>query len=259
MSFFQEKSALITGAASGIGYALCQALWQRGARVYATDINTQGLAKLHESSAGAIQTIALNASDASAMQNLQERIVSEHGALDFQFNNAGIVAGGPFEAMSMDSWHKIVDINLWAVVHGSRLAYAQMKKQGHGHIVNTASTAGMAPVAKSTAYAMTKHAVVGLSTSLREEARPYGVHVSVAIPGLVDTAIFGQAINLAGHDYAAAMKQVPIKKISPQQAAIAMLKGVENNQQFIVFPLYNKLIVALNRLLPGLMARLLNR
>jgi short-subunit dehydrogenase len=115
------------------------------------------------------------------------------------------------------------------------------------------------PVARSTAYATTKHAVVGLSTSLREEGRPHGIRVSVAIPGLVDTRIFSAATNVGGHDYAAAIGKMPIGKISPQQAACAILAGVTHNRQYIVFPAYNRLIVGLSRMFPGFMGWLINR
>ena len=134
-----------------------------------------------------------------------------------------------------------------------------MLKQRNGHIINTASTAGLTPVANSTAYAATKHAVVGLSTSLREEARKYGVRVSVVIPGLVDTNIFTSATNLRGYDYDANIKRLPIRKISPEQAANAILRGVIRNQAYIIFPAYNRLIVFLYRLLPSFVGRLINQ
>ena len=260
MNPFAGKSAVVTGGASGIGYALCRELCARGATVYAADLSETGLARLKQDCADAALTaIKLDVTDEAAVKSLLARAVTEHGRLDYLFNNAGIVVGGDFEKMDSATWRKIVDINLWGVVHGSQHGYALMLKQRHGHIVNTASTAGVSPVAKSTAYATTKHAVVGLSTSLREEARLHGIFVSVVIPGLVDTNIFSTATNLKGHDYDAAMKRVPIGKISPLQAAQAILAGVARNRQFIVFPAYNRVIVGLTRLMPGFMGWLINR
>lgn len=259
MSQFAGKIAVVTGAASGIGYALCQALSLRGAKVYAADVNLQGLTQLADSLQGRLTTCLLDVTDEQAVHALLSRVVDECGQLDLLFNNAGIVVGGDFEHMDGAAWKKIIDINLWGVIYGCQHGYALMLKQGQGHIINTASTAGLTPVAKSTAYAATKHAVVGLSTSLREEARAHGLKVSVVIPGLVDTNIFATATNLADHDYDAAIHQVPINKITPQQAAQAILHGVERNRQYIIFPAYNRLIVAMNRWFPALTARLINR
>jgi len=259
MSYWQDKVAIVTGGASGIGYALCRELCRQGATVYAADLNPVGLQRLKEDCADARSHVAtLNVAEEPAVGAFIERVVSEQGRIDYLFNNAGIVTGGHFEDMDFDKWRRIVDINLWGVIYGTQHAYAQMLRQGHGHIVNTASTAGVMPVAKSTAYAATKHAVVGLSLSLREEGRKHGIRVSAVVPGLVDTNIFATATNLKGHDYDAAMKKVPMAKISPAQAAEHILDGVRANRQFIVFPGSNRAIVAMNRLLPGFMGWLIN-
>ncbi|AXQ28738.1 SDR family oxidoreductase [Solimonas sp. K1W22B-7] len=259
MNAFEGKVAIVTGGASGIGYALCRELCGRGATVYAADLNPAGLLRLQQDCAGpGLLVVTLNVTEEPAVKALLDRAVREQGRIDYLFNNAGIVTGGDFEHMDFDQWRKIVDINLWGVIYGTQHGYAQMLKQGHGHIVNTASTAGVMPVAKSTAYATTKHAVVGLSVSLREEARKHGIRVSTVVPGLVDTNIFATATNLKGHDYAAAMKKVPTGKISPAQAAGHILDGVAANRQFIVFPGSNRVIVAMNRLLPGFMGWLIN-
>lgn len=259
MSPFAGKSAVVTGGASGIGYALCQALDQHGVWVYAADVNEAGLAKLQQTSSAKLKTHRVDVSDEAAVAVLLQRVMTEQGRLDYLFNNAGVVVGGNFEDMTAAAWQKIININLWGVIHGTQHGYALMLKQGFGHIINTASSAGVLPVAKSTAYAATKHAVVGLSTSLREEARKHGVRISVACPGLVDTNIFASATNLKGHDYDAAMKEVPIDKISPAQAARHMLAGTMRNQQLIVFPFTNRIIVGLYRLMPGVMSRLISQ
>lgn len=253
---FLGTTALVTGAASGIGYALCVALRRRGATVYAADLNADGLTRLAQE-CGAV-SVELDVTDEAAVATALQRVAAERGSVDYLFNNAGIVVGGPLEGMDAATWRKIVDVNLWGVVHGTQHGYALMREQGHGHIVNTASTAGVTPVAKSAAYAATKHAVVGLSTSLREEARRHGVRVSVAIPGLVDTGIFNAATNVRGYDYDAAMRKVPIRKITPQQAAEHILRGVQRDKPYIVFPAVNRVIVALYRLFPAVMGRLIN-
>jgi short-subunit dehydrogenase len=260
VSPFKGASVVVTGASSGIGRALARELHRRGSIVYAAARTERDLAKLAEECGDArLVADVLDVTDGAAVKALFERVVAERGRLDYVFNNAGIVVGGDFEAMDDATWKRILDVNLWGTIYGTQHAYAIMKRQGHGHILNTASTAGVLPVAKSTAYAATKHAVVGLSTSLREEARRHGVRVSVAIPGIVDTAIFGRAINLDGYDYDAAIDRVPIRKITPEQAARATLAGVEANRQMIVYPLYNRVLVGFGRLFPTFMGWLMNK
>lgn len=253
---YSGATALVTGAASGIGYALCVALRRRGAAVYAADLNGAGLSRL-AAECGAVP-LELDVTDEAAVATALKRVAAERGSVDYLFNNAGIVVGGPMEGMDAATWRKIVDVNLWGVVHGTQHGYALMREQGHGHIVNTSSTAGFTPVANSAAYAATKHAVVGLSTSLREEARRHGVRVSVAVPGLVDTGIFTAATNVRGYDYDAAMRKVPIRKITPERAAEHILRGVARDRGYIVFPAVNRVIVALHRLFPTVMGRLIN-
>lgn len=271
MAVFSAKTAVVTGAASGIGLALCRALLAQGAVVFAADRDADGLAKLARLSelseaaesadaagAGRLHTMAV---DVSQEQQVKELLDAAHGAtgqLDYVFNNAGIVVGGDFENMTTDQWRRIVDINVMGVAYGSLYAYQLMLAQGHGHIVNTSSSAGFTPVAKSTAYAATKHAVVGLSRSLHEEGRGHGVRVSVVAPGLVDTNVFGSAINTQGFDYDASIRKLPVKKISAEAAARCILRGVQRNQPVIVFPFYNRLILGAYRLFPRLMGRIIN-
>ncbi len=254
---FENKTAFVTGAASGIGRALAVILAERGATVYAADRDAERLAQLDGTTG--IHAVPLDVSDRSAVTAAVDRVVSESGGLDLMFNNAGIVVGGDFAEMTPDAWQRIVDINFWGVVHGTEAAYAQMRKQGHGHIINTSSSAGVMPVVRSAAYAATKHAVVGLSTSLRAEAAEHDINVTVVLPGLVDTNIFSAATNLASYNYGAAVERVPMKKATPRQAAEAILRGVARNDEFIVFPLLNRLVIQLYRAMPKLMGPIVTR
>lgn len=251
---------MVTGAASGIGRALCLELLRAGATVHGADRDAAGLAKLQQAADGLpLRTRVVDVSDADSVAELIDGVVRGDGRLDYLFNNAGVLVGGAFEATDEAAWRRIVDINLWGVVHGTRFGYAQMLGQGRGHIINTASSAGVLPVAKSTAYATTKHAVVGLSVSLRAEAAARGVRVSVVLPGMVDTAVFGSAHNVGGHDYQKAVDKVPFRKITPERAARDILAGVAKNKQYITFPAYNRIIIGLHRLAPAAMSRIINR
>lgn len=256
MSEFRDRIAIVTGAASGIGAALVEALLEAGAVVIATDVNSSALEA--RPSHPRLRAEALDVTDQAAVHDLVEKAVADHGRLDLMFNNAGIVVGGNFEDTDDIAWRRVVDINFLGVLHGTRAAYAQMRRQGSGHIVNTSSSAGVMPVAQSVAYAATKHAVVGLSTSLRAEAASTGVRVNVVVPGLVDTAIFDSATNVGGYDYARAIKRVPFARVSPARAAAYILDGVAKDKQFITFPAYNRMLVGLNRVAPALMSRVIN-
>ena len=95
------------------------------------------------------------------------------------FNNAGIAVAGDSRDLNLDHWRKVTDVNYWGVVYGSKFAFDAMAKQGHGHIVNIASLAGLIPFPTNLPYSATKHAVVGMSMSLRAEGADLGVNVSV--------------------------------------------------------------------------------
>ncbi len=133
---------------------------------------------------------ALDVRDEKAFRTLVEEVASATGALDVLFNNAGISMGGPTHELTSAHWDRIIDVNLKGVVNGVLWPTdPRMMRQGHGHIVNTASGVGLVAPPYVTAYAVTKHAVVGLSTSLRPEAARHGVAVSVLCPGSVETPI----------------------------------------------------------------------
>ncbi|MCP4591902.1 MAG: SDR family oxidoreductase, partial [bacterium] len=198
MSKFQAKIAIVTGGASGIGQALCKELARRGAAsVVVADVNAEVAREVAEAittAGGRARAAELDVTQAEAVQALVEQTVSEHGRLDYMFNNAGIAIEGEVRDMTLDQWRRIVDVNLWGVIYGTTSAYRVMVGQGFGHIVNTSSGAGLAPVALGTAYSATKHAVVGLSTLLRAEGAGLGVKVSVVCPGAIRTGIVDASV-----------------------------------------------------------------
>ena len=145
---------------------------------------------------GAATAAVVDVRDASGFQKLVDDTAAEHGRLDYLFNNAGIGIAGEERDVSLEDWNTVLDVDLHGVVHGVRAAYALMVKQGHGHIVNTASLAGLLPSPGLVPYAMTKHGVVGLSLSLRAEAAEHGVRVTAVCPGVVDTPILTRAARM---------------------------------------------------------------
>jgi NAD(P)-dependent dehydrogenase (short-subunit alcohol dehydrogenase family) len=243
-SSFHERVAIVTGGASGIGRALCEELTRRGAVVAVADINYEGAQAV-------ASAIAANGGRATAA--LVEDTVRTHGRLDYMFNNAGIGVAGEVRDLSLDHWRKCIDINLWGVIYGTTAAYAAMLRQGSGHIVNTASAAGLIGEPGLAPYSVTKSAVVALSTALRAEAEALGVRVSVVCPGYVDTAIYENAIG-AKIDKDEFLAKLPVRLVTAPDAARAILRGVERNESIVVFPFYARLAWWLTRINPSALA-----
>lgn len=250
MKCFQDKTALVTGAASGMGRALTMRLARAGAHVVATDVNEAGLSGLTDDcvdSSGSVRTQRLDVTNRVAFTNLVDELAGD--GLDYIFNNAGIGIVKEVRDTTDEEWQRIMAVNQHGVLNGTLAAYDVMRRQGSGHIVNTASIAGLMPAPMLTAYAMTKHAVIGLSLSLREEARVYGVNVSAVCPGIVETNIVGademKRLQLDGDNpFDFIRRKAHIKPITADRAAGYILKGVEKNLPEIVFPLHGRMAVA---------------
>nr|BFE81638.1 hypothetical protein GCM10020093_042390 [Planobispora longispora] len=137
------RTAIVTGGASGIGRAVCRELSRRGMHVVAADIDEAGAERTAKEFGCA--SAGLDVTDARAVRDLVRRVKDERGRLDFMFNNAGIAVGGTTDELTLDHWNRTIDVNLRGVVHGVHAAYPIMLEQGRGHIVNTASLAGLTP------------------------------------------------------------------------------------------------------------------
>ncbi len=252
---FAGKQAIVTGAGSGIGAALCRALAAAGAQVVCTDID--GDAAARTAAPLGTSSARLDVTDAAAVQGCVDEVVDRTGRLDLMFNNAGIAWGGDTELLTLDQWNAIIDINVRGVVHGVAAAYPQMVKQGHGHLVNTASMAGLAAAGQITSYVMSKHAVVGLSLALRSEAAGRGVGVLAVCPGAVETPILdkGAVGGFVGRDYF--VKGQGLKKpYDADRLARETLRAVTRNKALLVKPRLSHAQWLMVRAAPGLMQRM---
>jgi len=266
---FEGKVAIVTGAASGIGRALSAALVARGASVVLADIDqaraSELAADLHAGPPGRASAVALDVREPDAVSELVERTVMDHGHLDLMFNNAGIGLGGEVANMTLAHFERAIDVNLRGVIHGVMAAYPAMVRQGRGHIVNTASIAGLLPSPGLAPYATTKHAVVGLSLSLRPEAASRGVRVSVVCPGVIDTPILdkGNPPDLPSvgdlSDGRQALERALGKAYPPELLARDVLAGVARNRPIIVAPHHARRAWAVYRIAPGLTVGLVTR
>jgi NAD(P)-dependent dehydrogenase (short-subunit alcohol dehydrogenase family) len=253
---FLGKTAIVTGAGSGIGAALCRALAHAGADVVCTDIDGTAADSIASGLGANVRAARLDVTDAAAVQAAVDQVVNRTGRLDLMFNNAGIVWGGDTELLTLEQWNAIIDVNLRGVVHGVTAAYPQMLEQGHGHIINTASMAGLTAAGQITSYVTTKHAVVGLSLALRSEARPRGVGVTVVCPAAVETPILdkGGLGGFVGRDYF--LQTQGGKAYDADRLARDVLRAVDKDKAIVVKPRIAHAQWLFARLAPTLMNRL---
>jgi short-subunit dehydrogenase len=255
--------AIIMGGASGIGRAVAEILARQGTTVVLGDINSSLVIETEKSitdTGGKAKAVVLDVTDALMVQKLVQDTVNEFGRLDYMFNNAGICSIGEVKDFSLADWEPMLRTNINGVIHGVNAAYPIMIKQGFGHIINTASLAGLIPNPLLVAYSLTKHAIVGLSTSLRAEAAQYGVKISVICPDYVDTPIRNTSrfIGIKREDADALADMVGIKYIPLAQCAQEIMRGIAKNKAIIIIPAFARLTSLVYRLFPSLVFRLTN-
>jgi NAD(P)-dependent dehydrogenase (short-subunit alcohol dehydrogenase family) len=204
---------------------------------------------------GAASAVGLDVTDAGAVLAAYRAVADEHGRLDLVFNNAGIAVGGLAEEFALEHWDRTIDVNLRGVVHGIHAAYPIMLAQGFGHIVNTASLAGLVHAALMIPYTATKSAVVGLSLALRAEAAGRGVRVSVLCPGFVDTPLLDRinsGLPPTGINDETRMAGGIRPPLYPaEKLARDVMSGLARNKAVIVVPGSARFAALLARYLPA--------
>ncbi|MFJ8653973.1 SDR family oxidoreductase [Streptomyces rochei] len=264
---FTGQLVLVTGAGGGIGRATALAFAEAGARVVAVDrdagaaAHTAELARLVGATAAWAETT--DVSDEQAMEKLAARVDAEYGVVDVLVNNAGIGLSGSFFDTTPQDWKKVLDVNLWGVIHGCRLFGGRMVARGQGgHIVNIASAAAFQPSRALPAYGTSKAAVLMLSECLRAELAEQGIGVTAICPGLVNTGITSTA-HFAGVDadeekrrQRRAARLYGLRNYPPEKVADAVLEAVVHNRPVVPVTPEARGARFISRVFPGALRRL---
>ena len=241
MKEFTGRTAVITGAASGIGRAVSLALAERGAKVVMADVEAKALESARaEAEAGGAEAIAVvtDVTQQASVEALADAAWDRFGAVHIVHNNAGVLIQGPMLDADEKDWEWILAVNLWGVIHGVRAFVPRMLDAGEeGHIVNTASEAGHFASDLYGVYNTSKFAVVGLTESLARELRNTRIGVSMLCPGQVETGIFANVNRPA--DYRRTGDDVPVDRrsvdnaLDPADVAAKVRAAVESGELYI--------------------------
>jgi NAD(P)-dependent dehydrogenase (short-subunit alcohol dehydrogenase family) len=257
-STFKDKVAIITGAASGLGMGFAKEIGKAGGVVVAADIDLAGVEKTVSVIGGNAEAHQLDVRDSAAVTALVDATVEKHGRIDYIFNNAGIAVQGYVEEIPIEDWDAIIDINLKGVAYGTSAAYRHMVKQGHGHIVNTASLAGLTPAPLLAPYSTVKFGVVGMCDSLRVEAQSKGVSVTALCPGFIDTGIYENSRS-TGFDKTKARDSIPGGIVSLDKGVKTLLDGVVKKKRVVTLPWFAHLLILSYKLTPNTSIRISGR
>jgi NAD(P)-dependent dehydrogenase (short-subunit alcohol dehydrogenase family) len=234
---FRPRTSIVTGGASGIGKAIAAELVARGCHVVIADVDGEAASRAADELGALVSAAEVDVTDPLAVAVLVDTVVTTHGGLDVMVNNAGIAVGGLLEELDDRHWDRALDVNLRGVVNGTRAAYRVMQAQGSGHILNTASLAGLIPAPAMLPYTTTKHAVVGLSTALRAEAASQGVKVSVLCPAFVDTPlldnVYAAPDSIDGPSVRRQVRLLQPRFLTAEAVAATAVRGLETNKAVI--------------------------
>ena len=249
MTTLQNKTAFITGGASGIGLAIARALLDVGAHVALADIEAGALDRARSSLAGLggrVSVHVLDVTDRSAFAAARDAAIAAHGAVHLLFNNAGVNAAGPIDSLSYQDWDWVMGVNLGGVINGVQTFLPELMRHGvEAHLINTASVGGLVGMRNLSIYNASKFAVVGLTEALRADMKANGMGVSVLCPGVIATALTTSERNRPAHlrntpmppeaaSAPAASGDPTAGAMTPDEFAAFVLAAIRNNEFWVV-------------------------
>lgn len=253
----RDRTAVITGAGSGIGRAIAQSLAKRGCHLALADISEPGLAETVQLLGGPgirISRHTLDVADRAAAAALPQAVMGRHGRVDLLVNNAGVALGGTFEQVSESDFDWLFDINFGGVVRLTRAFMPHLKASDDARIVNMSSLFGLISPPGQTAYAASKFAVRGFSNALRFELAGSNVGVTVVHPGGVATKIAENARRHAGTSNAEMGEQLErarrLLTMPPAEAGEIIVRAVERRAPRVVVGGHAKMMALIERLAP---------
>lgn len=223
---FRDRVAVVTGGGSGIGAAMATAFAARGATLVLADVDPAALAQTAatlEAAGATVLAVPTDVGDRAQVDALAAAAVERFGAVHVVCNNAGIAVAGPLADATAADWEYTMRVNFWGVVHGVSAFVPRLIAQGQGgHVVNTASMAGLVGMEWLGVYCASKFAVVGLTEALQRELRPHGIGVSVLCPMIVQTAITANSIR----NRPAALRNPGTQDLMPEADAPPLAGGI---------------------------------
>lgn len=261
MSFFQGKTAIVTGAGSGIGRALALALADAGCAVVITDIVQERIDAMLEELKGKGAKAGGYRVDHTRLEEVQafaDAFLSEWDHVDILCSNAGVGQGGWYEETPLEDWEWVLGINLWGAIYMMRAFTPRMIERKQGSILLTASDAGLVAMPGMTAYNASKYAVVGMGETMRIELSVHNIKVSLLCPGDIDTNIIRDGrVHLCDKSGRSAKPEIEkyysTKGVPPEVVAAAALRGLERDRAIILVPwIHHGPLILLRRISPQL-------